>query len=143
MLIGEVGHSLDAKGRYIVPARFREELGSRFIITKGLDHCLFVYTVEEWERVMRDMLSSPTATADARKLARTFFAGALEAEVDKQFRVVLPATLREYANLEKDIVTIGVASRLEIWNKDAWTAYSEAAQDDYEAVAEKCTGLRI
>ena len=67
----------------------------------------------------------------------------LEAEVDKQFRVVLPATLREYANLEKDIVTIGVASRLEIWNKDAWTAYSEAAQDDYEAVAEKCTGLRI
>ncbi|MBQ2698649.1 MAG: division/cell wall cluster transcriptional repressor MraZ [Firmicutes bacterium] len=143
MLIGEVGHSLDAKGRYIVPARFREELGSRFIVTKGLDHCLFVYTVDEWERVMRDMLTSPTATADARKMARIFFAGALEAEVDKQFRVVLPAGLREYAGLEKEIVTVGVASRLEIWDKEAWAAYSEAAQDEYEAVAEKCVGLRI
>ena len=135
MLIGEIPHSIDAKGRYIVPAKFREDLGDRFIITKGFEHCLFVYTFEGWQRAAGNMRQLSTTDAEARKFARNFFSGAFEAEVDKQYRVVLPANLRAHAMLDKEIVTIGVSSRLEIWDKSRWEAYIEEADAEYEAAA--------
>ncbi|MEG1537063.1 MAG: division/cell wall cluster transcriptional repressor MraZ, partial [Clostridiales bacterium] len=103
MLIGEISHSIDAKGRYIVPSKFRDDLGERFIITKGFEHCLFVYTFEGWQRAAGNMRQLSTTDAEARKFSRNFFSGAFEAEIDKQYRVVLPLNLREHANLDKDV----------------------------------------
>lgn len=143
MLIGEVDHSIDAKGRYIVPAKFREDLGERFVITKGLDKCLFVYPMEAWEKVVAAMQQLPSNDVRARRFARSFFSGAFEAEIDKQFRVVIPPLLREHASLDKDIVTVGVSSRLEIWDKDKWAAYGEDSIDSYEEDASFYPGIII
>jgi len=141
MLIGEYQHSIDSKGRYIVPAKFREELGSHFIITKGLDKCLFVYTMEGWQKTVESLRQLSTTDADARKFARNFFSGATEVETDKQGRVLIPINLRASAAIDKDIVTIGVANRLEIWSKELWQSYSQEAADEYEKVAAKLVGI--
>ncbi len=125
MFMGEYQHNIDAKGRVIVPARFREELGERFVVTKGLDKCLFVYPLKEWSRLEEKLKVLPLTSADARKFVRYFFAGAIECEVDAQGRIVLPQNLRAYASLEKHIVSIGVAERVEIWNKDKWETYND------------------
>jgi len=143
MLIGEVNHSIDAKGRYIVPAKFREHLGERFVITKGLDGCLFVYPMEAWEKVVDSMKQLPSNDVRARRFARSFFAGAFEAEIDKQFRVVIPPILREHAGIDKDIVTVGVSSRLEIWDKEKWADYDEESADTYEENASFYPGVII
>ena len=143
MLIGEIAHSIDAKGRYIVPAKFRDDLGEKFIITKGFEHCLFVYTYEGWQRAAGNMRQLSSTDANARKFARNFFSGAFEAEIDKQFRVVLPANLRDHAFLGKEIVTIGVSSRLEIWDKARWLEYIEDADAEYEESATKFTDINI
>ncbi len=141
MFIGEYQHSIDSKGRYIVPAKFREGLGSNFVITKGLDKCLFVYTMEDWQKTVDNLRQLSTTDADARKFARNFFSGAIEVETDKQSRVLIAANLRQHAAIDKDIVTIGVSNRLEIWSKDLWQSYSEDAADEYEKVAAKLVGI--
>ena len=125
MFLGEYQHSIDAKGRLIVPARFREGLGSRFIVTKGLDNCLFVYPQEEWKIFENKLKQLPLTNPGARKFVRFFFAGAIEFELDHQGRIVLPQHLREYAGLQKEIVSIGVNNRVEIWNKENWKSYNE------------------
>ena len=118
MLTGEYQYTLDPKGRLNFPARLREELGERFVVTKGLDGCLFVYGMEEWQRILEKLKELPLSSA--RHLQRFLASGAAEVEMDKQGRILLPPVLREYAALEKDIIVAGVISRAEIWSKSAW-----------------------
>ncbi|NLW24322.1 MAG: division/cell wall cluster transcriptional repressor MraZ [Clostridia bacterium] len=137
MFMGEYQHTIDDKGRLIMPAKFREELGIKFVITKGLDGCLFVYPIDEWRRLENKLRNLPFTKADARAFARFFFSGATECELDKQGRILLPANLREHAKLVKDVFIIGVASRIEIWSKEVWEEYSSKTESSYEELAEK------
>ncbi|MCF0229973.1 MAG: division/cell wall cluster transcriptional repressor MraZ [Parasporobacterium sp.] len=133
--MGEYNHSIDAKGRLIVPSKFREKLGDSFIVTKGLDGCLWVFASEEWEAFSEKLTSLPVARKDARNFSRFFLAGATEAETDKMGRILIPQVLREYAGLEKDAVLIGAGSRVEIWNKSAWLEVSSF--DNVDDLAEQ------
>lgn len=137
MFLGEYQHTIDEKGRIIIPAKFREALGSSFIITRGLDNCLFVYPREEWNQLEQRLKSLPSMAANARAFARLLFSGACECEWDKQGRVNVPGHLREYARLEKDCTVIGVSTRVEIWDKAAWEEYSRKSQDSFNEIAEK------
>ena len=139
MFMGEYNHTIDAKGRLIVPSKFREKLGNEFIATKGLDGCLFVYPNEEWANIEEKFRNIPLTTKDARKFSRFFFAGAAVCEVDKQGRILIPPNLREHADLQKDIVSAGVLNRVEIWNKDRWLESSNF--DDMDDVAEHMAEL--
>jgi len=141
--MGEYHHSIDPKGRLIVPSKFRDGLGQNFVITKGLDNCLFVYPMEEWLVIEKKLKSLPFTKADARAFVRFFFSGANECELDKQGRILLPSTLREYAKFDKDVVIIGVSSRIEIWSKELWENYSESEDMDYEEIAEKLQDIDI
>jgi len=120
MFIGEYQHTLDAKGRMFVPARFRDDLGDTFIVTLGLDNCLFVFPQEEFSRLKAKLDAVSITNKDARRFARFFFARASECEMDKQVRIMLPAHLRDYAGLTKDVTVVGVSNRVELWNSDAW-----------------------
>ncbi|MCR5678280.1 MAG: division/cell wall cluster transcriptional repressor MraZ [Agathobacter sp.] len=141
MFMGEYNHSIDAKGRMIVPSKFREQLGNEFVVTKGLDGCLFVYSQEEWSRIEESFREKPLTSKDARKFMRFFFAGAANCEVDKQGRILLPANLREYAAIEKDIVSVGVLSRVEIWSKERWNESGD--YEDMDEIAEHMAELGI
>jgi len=141
--MGEYLHTIDGKGRLIVPAKFREALGDKFIATKGLDHCLFVYPVAEWSELEQKLRTLPFTQPDVRAFVRFFFSGATECEVDKQGRILLPANLREYANLEKDVILVGVSSRVEIWSQELWADYSRQAEDAYASAAESLVNLGI
>ncbi|WP_028307459.1 division/cell wall cluster transcriptional repressor MraZ [Desulfitibacter alkalitolerans] len=143
MFMGEYQHSLDPKGRLIVPSKFRDGLGQNFVITKGLDNCLFVYPMEEWLVIEKKLKNLPFTKADARAFVRFFFSGANECELDKQGRILLPSNLREYAKLDKDVVIIGVSSRIEIWSKEVWESYSQNEEMDYEGIAEKLQDIDI
>ena len=125
MFMGTYEHGLDAKGRVIVPAKLREDLGESFVVTLGLDGCLFAYPMDEWEGFIEQLKELP-GTKDARKLQRHFMANAAPCEVDKQGRALIPAKLREHAALEKDIVFVGVLSKIEIWSRERWEE-----NDDY------------
>ena len=143
MFLGEHQHTIDAKGRLIIPSRFREGLGENFVLTKGLDTCLFAYPLEEWAIVERKMRSLPMTKSDARAFVRFFFSGATECEIDKQGRVLIPAPLREYAGLKKETIVSGVASRVEMWAKEKWEAYSADAASSVEEIAEKMEDLDL
>ena len=123
MLIGEYQHTIDAKNRVIVPAKFREDLGSLFYITKGLDGCLFVLSRKGWEQLQAKIDAMPLSKS--RGLQRFFFAGAAEAEPDKQGRILIPQKLRKYAELEKDVTFIGTSTRAEIWSTEKWNRMNE------------------
>ena len=120
MFMGEYNHTVDAKGRLIVPSKFREQLGDEFVVTKGLDGCLFVYENTEWKALEEQLNALPLTNANARKFSRFFLAGATTCEVDKQGRILLPAVLREFARIDKDAVLVCVGSRIEIWSRDNW-----------------------
>ncbi|MDB4897002.1 MAG: MraZ protein [Firmicutes bacterium] len=137
MFMGEFQHSVDAKGRLIIPAKLREGLGERFVATKGLENCLFVFPPKEWEAFGEKLRSLPLASGAARAFTRLFFSGATECEVDPQGRILLPANLREYAGLDKDVVIMGVSNRVEIWAKGAWEDYCQKAEDSFADTAEK------
>jgi len=137
MFLGEFQHSIDDKGRIIIPAKFREALGTDFIITRGLDNCLFVYPRQEWALLEQKIKSLPSMAANARAFTRLLFSGASECEWDKQGRVNVPNHLREYAKLEKDCTVIGVSSRVEIWDKATWEEYSRQSQDSFNEIAEQ------
>ena len=143
MLMGEYNHSLDAKGRVILPADFRVELGESFIITKGLDNCLFIYPQSEWEQLSVKLRQLPLAKTEARAFVRFFFAGARQVELDKQGRFLIPATLRQHASLKKDAVLIGVSNRIEVWSKDEWLKYTEEITPSVSAIAETLAELGI
>lgn len=141
MFMGEYNHSVDAKGRLIVPAKFRESLGEEFVVTKGLDGCLFIYSQDEWKNIEETFRNTPLTTKDARKFSRFFFAGAAICELDKQGRILIPANLREFAGLEKDVVLAGVFNKIEIWSKDRWM--DEGNYDDMDEVAERMAELGL
>ena len=141
MFMGEYNHTVDTKGRLIVPSKFREQLGDEFVVTKGLDGCLFGYSNSEWENIEEKFRNVPLTTKDARKFARFFFAGAASCEVDKQGRILLPVVLREYAGIEKDVVSVGVFNRVEIWDKDKWQESN--SYDDMDEIAEHMADLGL
>ncbi len=134
--MGEYKHNLDTKGRIIVPSKFRELLDEQFVITRGLDRCLFAYTVDEWSRIEEKLKALPLTKKDARKFTRLFFSGATNVEIDKQGRINIPQNLREYAGLLKDCTVIGVSSRIEIWDSAAWEDFYTESEDNFEDIAE-------
>ncbi len=137
MFMGEYQHSIDEKGRMIIPAKFREELGDTFVITRGLDHCLFVYPTEEWKILEQKLKALPFTRSDARAFTRFFFSGAVESELDKQGRVNIPPNLRKHGNLEKECVVIGVSNRVEIWSREIWESYYNESAESFNEIAEK------
>ena len=141
MFMGEYNHTIDAKGRLIVPAKFREILGDNFIVTKGLDGCLFVYPNDEWTRFEEKLKSLPLTNKNARQFTRFFLAGAAACEGDKKGRKLLPQVLREFASLEKDVVLVGVASRIEIWSRERWDESMNTYDGDMDEVAENMESL--
>lgn len=143
MFYGEYQHTVDPKGRVIVPSKFREGLGENFIVTKGLDNCLFAYSKEEWANLEAKLRALPFTDKDVRAFVRFFFAGACECELDKQGRILIPQNLREYASLEKDIYVIGVSTRVEIWDKSKWDVYSSDDNVSADSIAEKMALLGI
>lgn len=136
MFMGEYQHSIDDKGRLIIPAKLRDDLGSTFIITRGLDQCLFVYPMDQWVKLEQKLQALPLMKADARAFTRFFFSGASECEWDKQGRINIPNHLREYAKLEKECMVVGVQSRVEVWSKDAWEHYMNQSAASFNEIAE-------
>lgn len=145
MFMGEYVHSIDAKGRIILPADFRQELGVTFIITRGLDTCLFLYGQQAWEEWAAKLRALPVAKPAARALNRFFFAGARMLECDKQGRFLIPAYLRTHAGiaLKQDVVLTGVDNRIEVWNKEQWAAYNQEVEPEVTAVAASLSELGI
>lgn len=143
MFIGEYQHTLDNKGRVIIPSKLRDDLGDNFIVTKGLDNCLFVYPSSEWKILEEKLKGLPMTNRDARAFVRFFFSGATECILDKQGRVLLPANLREHSKLVKDAVIIGVSTRIEIWSKEEWDSYNDDDSLSYDNIAEKMAELGI
>lgn len=142
MFIGEYQHAIDNKNRMIVPSKFREGLGNKFVLTKGLDGCLYAYTIDEWESFQDKLKKLPLTNKEARAFVRFMFSGANEIDLDKQGRALIPQNLLEYACIEKDIVSIGVATRIEIWSREKWNEYNNL-NIDYEEIAEKMSDLGI
>lgn len=141
--MGEYQHTLDAKGRLIIPAKFREELGTGSVMTRGLDNCLFLFPAEEWRLLEAKLKTLPLTKSDARQFVRFLFSGATECELDKQGRINVPQNLRDYAHIEKEAVVIGVSSRVEIWSKEKWESYVNQAEESFENIAENIVELGI
>lgn len=142
MFIGEYEHALDNKNRIIVPVKFREELGSKFILTKGLDGCLYAYTLDEWHILEEKLKKLPLTSKNARVFVRFFFSGANEMDLDKQGRTIIPQSLLEYGNIKKEIISIGVSNRVEIWSKEKWKEYNNS-NIDFDKIAEQMSELGI
>ena len=136
MLMGEFHHNLDDKGRIIVPSRLREELGENIIVTRGLENCLFIYSENEWAKVVSKLKTLPFTKKDARSFTRMFLSGATNAEFDKQGRIKIAIPLLEYAELEKECVIIGVNDRLEIWSKERWNSFMNVASENLSDLAD-------
>ena len=143
MLIGEYEHTLDVKGRLIMPAKLREDVGEKFIITKGLDGCLFGFSINEWANFEEKLKSLPLTNKNARDFVRFFLSGAIECEIDKQGRFLVASNLREYASMEKEVVIIGVGTRIEFWSKDKWKKYNSSDNISADELAENMTMLGI
>lgn len=136
MLMGEYHHSIDEKGRIIIPSKFRDDLGNKVIITRGLDKCLFIYSKDNFEKVVAKLRTLPFTKADARNFLRFFLSGATECEFDRSGRVNITSPLVNYADLTKDCVVIGVNDRLEIWSEDAWNNFFIENSDNLSDMAE-------
>ncbi|MUV36230.1 Transcriptional regulator MraZ [Lentibacillus sp. JNUCC-1] len=143
MFMGEFQHNFDTKGRIIVPAKFRDELGEQFVVTRGLDQCLFAYPMEEWKTVEEKLKQLPLTKKDARAFTRFFFSGAVECEVDKQGRINIPQPLRKYAALDKECVVIGVSNRVEFWSADIWDDYFNESEASFDDIAENLLDFDI
>lgn len=136
MFMGEYQHNIDTKGRLIVPAKFREQLGEKFVVTRGMDGCLFGYPMNDWENFTKKMQDLPLSKAQARQFTRHFFSQASENELDKQGRINIPAPLRNYANLEKNCVIVGVSNRIEIWDEAKWQEIMAESEENFDEIAE-------
>lgn len=137
MFLGQYEHTIDEKGRLIVPAKYREPLGDNFIITYGLDVCLFVYSLEEWKTLAEKLKLFPLGQRDARAFKRILFSRATNCTIDSQGRVIIMKYLRDYARIDKEVMIIGVSDRIEIWSKDIWQKYFDKIEDSYEDIAER------
>ncbi|PRY83962.1 division/cell wall cluster transcriptional repressor MraZ [Alkalibacterium olivapovliticus] len=136
MLLGEYKHNVDAKGRLIIPSKFREDLGERFIVTRGLDGCLFGYPMAEWTTLESKLKQLPLAKKESRAFTRFLYSAATECSLDKQGRINLPNPLINHASLEKACYVIGVSDRIEIWSEERWDAFSQEANESFEEIAE-------
>ncbi|WP_163536920.1 division/cell wall cluster transcriptional repressor MraZ [Gracilibacillus sp. YIM 98692] len=136
MFMGEYQHNIDAKGRIIVPSKFREGLGDQFVVTRGLDQCLFAYPMNEWRQLEEKLKKLPLTKKDARAFTRFFFSGAVECEIDKQGRINIPAPLRKYADIEKECAVIGVSNRVEFWASQHWNQFVEESEESFAEIAE-------
>ena len=143
MFMGEYHHNIDNKGRLIIPAKFREELGDEFVITRGLDQCLFGYSMAEWSQIEEKLKTLPLTKKDARAFTRFFFSGATECELDKQGRGNISSPLLNYAKLEKECVILGVSNRIEIWSKQQWEDYFSESEDSFAELAENMVDFDI
>ena len=143
MFSGTYHHNIDSKGRIIIPSKFREELGTGFVLTKGLDHCLFLFPMSEWINFRDKLKSVPLSSREGRAFTRYFFANAVVCEMDKQGRLNIPSVLRAHAHVDKEVVSIGVDSRIEIWSREEWEKYNQSPELDSELIAEKMEGLGI
>ncbi len=141
MFMGEFSHTIDAKGRLIIPTKFREKLGEQCVITQGLDNCLTVYTMEGWEKFSKKLAGMASTKANVRAIKRFFVGGASEVEFDKQGRILIPANLREHADLIKEAVVVGVADRIEIWSREGYENYMKAIEPEMESLAESLDGF--
>ncbi len=134
MYMGEYNHTVDTKGRLIIPSKFRETLGDTFVVTRGMEYCLFVYDNADWNIMAEKLMKLPTTDKNARFFIRAFLSGAAAVEVDKQGRILLPAKLRQYASLEKDVTLIGAGNHVEIWSTDKWEeAMADVRMEDLAA----------
>lgn len=136
MFMGEYKHNIDAKGRLIMPAKLRDQLGEKFVVTRGMDGCLFGYPLSEWVLFEEKINEMPLSKKDARTFVRFFYSAATECEIDKQGRINIPMTLCEHADLKKACVIIGVGTRIEIWDEERWQAFSQEAEESFDEIAE-------
>ena len=143
MLIGEYEHSLDAKSRLTIPSKIREGIGEKFIITKGLDSCLFGFSQSEWTKFEEKLQSLPLTNKNARDFTRLFLAGATECELDRQGRFLIPANLKKYADFKKEVMVIGVGNRIELWDKEKWEKYSSEENISADEIAQNMSMLGI
>ncbi len=143
MFIGQYNHSIDDKGRLAIPAKFREVLGRGAIVTRGLDSSLFLLPLEEWDKLASKIADLPLGQANARSFARLMLAGAMEVTLDKQGRCIVPDYLRTYAGLQKDVVIVGVNTRLEIWDAGRWATYVAQTEQNAESIAEQLGTIGI
>ena len=143
MFSGTYHHNIDSKGRIIIPSKFREELSDGFVLTKGLDDCLFLFPMSEWIIFRNKLKAVPLTSKEGRAFTRYFFANAVECEMDRQGRLNIPSELRKHAHIDKEVVSIGVDSRVEIWSKAGWQLYNESPELDSDLIAEKMESLGI
>ena len=136
MFLGEYHHNIDEKNRLVIPSKFRNELGDTFIVTRGLDGCLFVYSKDEWAKITEKLKTLPFTQANARKFTRFLLSGAIEAELDKSGRVGITSHLIEYAGITKECVIIGANDRIEIWSKDSWDKFMSDNDEEFASIAE-------
>jgi len=143
MLIGQYEHTIDAKKRLALPAKFRGELGDKVIITKGVENCLVVYTEKEWQIFSEKLSNLPISQTGARSFARIILAGAMEIELDKLGRILLPDYLKNYAGLKKDVAVCGLSNRLEIWDLEKWNEYNKEAEKGVQEIVSQLGSLGI
>ena len=143
VFIGEYRHNLDAKGRVIIPAKFREQLSYNIILTRGLDGCITVYTQDQWQTIYKELQKLPTTKRESRMYIHMLTSKAAEVEIDKQGRVLLPSSLIEEANIDKACVIVGAADHFEIWSEQRWDDYYEKASESFEDIAEKLTDFLV
>ena len=141
MFMGEYNHTIDSKGRLIIPSKFREELGESFVVTRGMDGCLSIYSQESWTEFEQKLATLPLASKEARTFTRFFVSGATSCDLDRQGRILVPATLREFAGLEKDVVLAGMVNRVEVWSKDRWIGNNTFSNEDLQGVAAHLTSI--
>lgn len=139
MFMGEFHHTIDGKGRIIIPSKFRQEIGDSFVVTRGMDGCLFCYPMEQWNKLEAQLDKLPLTKKDARAFTRFFYSAATEVEFDKQGRINLSAPLIKFSQLKKNCVVVGVSDRVEIWDEENWNKFSEEAEENFEDISEKMT----
>ena len=143
MFIGEYTHSIDDKGRLAVPSKFRQGLAKGAVVTKGLDNCLFLYGIDEWEKLAHNLAQLPISKSNTRAFSRLMLAGAMDVEIDKQGRIVIPEYLRKFAQISKKVVVAGLYNRIEIWDQEAWDNYKNETESDSNQIAEHLNELNI
>ncbi|CCI80897.1 division/cell wall cluster transcriptional repressor MraZ [Lactobacillus hominis] len=143
MFMGEYHHNLDSKGRLIIPAKFRDQIGENVVFTRGMEGCIFGYPLPEWQKIEAKLAKLPLTKRSARKFTRLFYSGAMETEFDKQGRVNLTTTLKTHAGLEKECVIVGVSDRIEIWSAQRWADFAEDANENYDDIAEDLDDIEL
>ena len=143
MFIGEYSHNLDDKGRVAVPSKFRVRLNKGAVVTRGLDNCLFLYTKDEWQKMAEKLAALPISQANSRAFARLMLAGAMDVELDKQGRIILPEYLRQFAQIKKEVVIAGLYNRLEIWDQVIWSKYKGQTESQSSEIAERMAELGV